>query len=176
MGMLLSQVRLELRSHDITKHVPRITSNNLTPAVGRSYTKDSPIQTVLPTYNLNRRSLHNGQTYNPITNETNELTRRHPQKQDAAIKNLTADLSLTKLTNSIHFFHADPLSEYSELSTFYVSSFYLEGKQWSSVQHYFQAQKYATGTSQWLMDRIRTADSPRKAYELGTDRKNSHVS
>ena len=157
MGTLLSQVRSELET---------VTQNTIKPAVRPS---SNTAINLLGKFIL-RNSPHT------VTTPSHLKTKISPQKQDATINSLTADFSLTKLTDSIHFFHADPLLEYSELSTFYVSSFYLEGKQWSSVQHYFQAQKYATGTSQWLMDRIRTADSPRKAYELGTDRKNSHVS
>ena len=175
--MLLSQVRLELKSCSITQnaHIP------ITPIIS-SFKQDSSSQAALTSTNGNllKRRQNMPTASNPITNQTRELIYRSPKsspsKQDSAMNTLSADLSRTKLTNSIHFSDPDPLVEYCELSTFYVNTFKLDGQYWSSVQHYFQAQKYATGTAQWLMDKIRTASSPNQAYELGTDRRNSRVS
>ena len=79
-------------------------------------------------------------------------------------------------TRCIKFYSPFQGSEYKEFSLFSVHPFLLDGKFWSSVQHYFQAQKYETGICQSLVDKIRTASSPSEAYELGTDRRNFHVS
>ena len=194
MGILLSQIRLELKSHSITKHV----HSSPTSVVSSSFTKYSSTQAAL-TSNLTgdqfkRRSLNIvptsynsalskcSPTHSPaITNITSDLLKRRlpessPAAQDTGINNISVDLSRTKLTNSIYFFDPNPLLKYNELSTFYVNKFNIDGMYWSSVQHYFQAQKYNTRISQWLMDKIRTSSFPSEAFELGTDRNNSRVS
>ena len=64
----------------------------------------------------------------------------------------------------IHFYSKSP--EYSWLSNFSEHGFKLDGVHWPSVEHFYQAQKYA-GTE--AAERIRQADSPLKAKKAGQD-------
>ena len=65
----------------------------------------------------------------------------------------------------IWFYSKSP--EYAWLSNFSEHGFALDGVRWASVEHYYQAQKYA-GTD--AVERIRLAESPHKARKLGQDR------
>jgi ribA/ribD-fused uncharacterized protein len=65
----------------------------------------------------------------------------------------------------IHFYSKTP--EYSWLSNFSEHGFKLDGVHWPSVEHFYQAQKYA-GTD--AAERIRQADSPLNARKAGQDR------
>ena len=66
-----------------------------------------------------------------------------------------------------------PNSKYKELSILSVDPFPLEGHHWWSVQHYFQAKKFRSAL---VVDQILKTPSPKKAFQIGTDRNNSHVS
>ena len=57
--------------------------------------------------------------------------------------------------------------EYGWLSNFSEHGFTLHGVRWPSVEHFYQAQKYA-GTE--AENRIRKADTPLKARKSGQDR------
>jgi hypothetical protein len=65
----------------------------------------------------------------------------------------------------ILFYSKSP--EYGWLSNFSEHGFTLDGVRWPSVEHFYQAQKYA-GTD--AAERIRRADTPRKARKAGQDR------
>lgn len=56
---------------------------------------------------------------------------------------------------------------YGFCSNFAYYSFYLKGKDWKTVEHYFQAQKFA-GTE--YEEEIRLLDYPRQAKWSGNDR------
>jgi len=57
--------------------------------------------------------------------------------------------------------------EHGFLSNFSKHGFELDGKQWRTVEHYFQAQKFA-GTPH--TERVRRASTPKEAKRLGNDR------
>lgn len=50
------------------------------------------------------------------------------------------------------------------LASFAPYPFHLDGKEWATVEHYFQASKFEQGEYQ---DRVRLAESPKKARQLG---------
>ena len=56
---------------------------------------------------------------------------------------------------------------FNELGTFSHHSFQLEGLEWPSVEHYFQAMKFEDPR---YRERIRQADHPKKARKLGRTR------
>ncbi len=58
-------------------------------------------------------------------------------------------------------------SEWSWLSNFFLSTFVLDGKEYPSVEHWFQSQKF---TDVSLQEQIRLAKSPASAKQLGKKR------
>ena len=60
----------------------------------------------------------------------------------------------------------DFFGEYYFMSNFYNSEIFLDGYSWSTVEHYFQAQK-AFDIDKDQYDAIRTAKTPRWAKTLG---------
>lgn len=67
------------------------------------------------------------------------------------------------------------VSRYDEnepLGTYSDHSFELEGRSWPTVEHYYEAMKYADIEYQ---ETIRKSESPAKANELGHDRKQKRV-
>ena len=70
------------------------------------------------------------------------------------------------MTTSIEF--SSYSATYNEFSNFYSSPFTLKDKQWPTVEHYFQAQKFPGDKE--LQQRIRTADTPAIAKKLGRTR------
>jgi len=59
-------------------------------------------------------------------------------------------------------------AEYGVLSNFALYPIQLRGKQWSTSEHYFQAQKFIAARDQ---DEIRAANTPMLAARMGRDRK-----
>ncbi len=57
---------------------------------------------------------------------------------------------------------------YQEFSNFYKSKFLLDGKEWPSVEHYFQAQKFESNPN--YQETIRSAKEASKAKTLGASR------
>ena len=57
--------------------------------------------------------------------------------------------------------------KYAEFSNFSRHGFTLKGKFWSTVEHYFQAQKFPDHPQE---ERIRTASTPKEAKRLGSTR------
>ncbi|MDR2954321.1 MAG: NADAR family protein [Prevotella sp.] len=67
---------------------------------------------------------------------------------------------------TIYFYSVN--DEYSELSNFAYYEISIDGLRWPTVEHYFQAQKFANKAYQ---RKIKTADNPMLAAMLGRDRK-----
>lgn len=61
--------------------------------------------------------------------------------------------------------------EYGEFSNFSPHPIVLDGKQWPTTEHYFQAQKFAGTGNDAYMEDIRKAKSPMIAARLGRSRK-----
>jgi len=59
-------------------------------------------------------------------------------------------------------------SQYSEFSNFHTSPFTLKDKQWQTVEHYFQAQKFPGDPV--LQETIRLALTPASAKKMGRTR------
>lgn len=59
-------------------------------------------------------------------------------------------------------------AQYSEFSNFYSSPFILKDKQWPTVEHYFQAQKFPGDPN--LQEMIRLALTPASAKKMGRTR------
>lgn len=68
--------------------------------------------------------------------------------------------------NAIEFSSKSPT--YSEFSNFHSSPFTLKGKEWPTVEHYFQAEKFTEDSE--LQERIRLSVSPAAAKKLGRTR------
>lgn len=66
---------------------------------------------------------------------------------------------------TIYFYSSQ--DNYFEFSNFSQHGFTLKGKYWSTVEHYFQAQKF-TDSSQ--SEKIRLTSSPKQAKQLGQTR------
>ena len=69
-------------------------------------------------------------------------------------------------TPSIRFYSVD--DAYGEFSNFARYPIRLNGKQWPTSEHYFQAQKF---TNAQIKERVRRANTPALAARLGRDRK-----
>jgi len=71
-----------------------------------------------------------------------------------------------EMLNEIKFYAVS--NEYGEFSNFYNSPIKVGKYTWPTVEHYFQAQKFAGSEYEHM---IRKAKSPMKAAELGRNRK-----
>jgi ribA/ribD-fused uncharacterized protein len=60
------------------------------------------------------------------------------------------------------------VDKYGEFSNFSRYGVDLDGRWWPTTEHYFQAQKFGDET---YRERIRIAETPKKAAELGRSRK-----
>lgn len=69
-------------------------------------------------------------------------------------------------TPSIRFYSVD--DAYGEFSNFARYPIRLNGKQWPTSEHYFQAKKF---TDAQLKERVRRANTPALAARMGRDRK-----
>jgi ribA/ribD-fused uncharacterized protein len=67
-------------------------------------------------------------------------------------------------SNQIRFYnHGEP---YYEFTNFYPTNVFIDGKNWPTTEHYFQAQKFV-GTP--YVEKIRRLPSPRDAFQLSRD-------
>ena len=67
-------------------------------------------------------------------------------------------------TDAVYVSRSDPLNDFG---TFSRHSLFLDGQEWPSVEHYYQAMKFDDAQ---YRERIRQADHPRKARKLGRSR------
>ncbi len=65
------------------------------------------------------------------------------------------------------YFYSAREEPYGAFSNFSRHSFKLDGLYWPTVEHYFQAQKFA-GTP--YLEKVRRAATPKQAAEIGRDR------
>ena len=68
--------------------------------------------------------------------------------------------------SSIEFSSKSP--SFNELSNFHKAKFLLDGKEWPTVEHYFQAQKFSSSPE--YQEKIRAAPQPAKAKSLGASK------
>lgn len=57
---------------------------------------------------------------------------------------------------------------HQQFSNFYPAKFFLDGKEWPTVEHYFQAQKFSSNPE--YQEKIRAATQPVRAKSLGASR------
>ena len=57
------------------------------------------------------------------------------------------------------------ITEFNEFSNFHISPFIVDGLEWKTVEHFFQAQKFPTDKE--LQEKIRVASNPVQAKRLG---------
>ena len=69
---------------------------------------------------------------------------------------------------TIYFYKAN--APYGCFSNFSPHGIYLQGQDWPTVEHYYQAQKFAGTGNGVLMERIRAAATPEAAAAVGRDR------
>jgi ribA/ribD-fused uncharacterized protein len=67
---------------------------------------------------------------------------------------------------TIHFSSKSPT--FKEFSNFHKAKFLLDGKEWPTVEHYFQAQKFQTSPE--YQEKIRSASEASKAKTLGSSK------
>ena len=67
-------------------------------------------------------------------------------------------------SNQIRFYNRD--EPYYEFTNFYPTNVFIDGKNWPTTEHYFQAQKFV-GTP--YVEKIRRFPSPRDAFQLSRD-------
>lgn len=69
--------------------------------------------------------------------------------------------------NHLYFYNAG--SPYYEFTNYYLLAkpVEIDGKKWTTTEHYFQAQKYPN--TPWLQNKIQAAGTPREAFNIGRD-------
>lgn len=69
---------------------------------------------------------------------------------------------------TIYFYKVE--NPYGYLSNFSPHSIYLDGANWSTVEHYYQAQKFVGSPNEFVIPLIAAAPTPEAAAALGRDR------
>jgi ribA/ribD-fused uncharacterized protein len=69
---------------------------------------------------------------------------------------------------TIYFYKVE--NPYGYLSNFSPHSIYLDGADWSTVEHYYQAQKFVGSPNEFVIPLIAAAPTPEAAAALGRDR------
>jgi ribA/ribD-fused uncharacterized protein len=72
------------------------------------------------------------------------------------------------MTDPVYFY--SKTTAYHELSNFAPFGFVEDGAYWSTVEHYFQAQKFPDAECAAYREKIRTAKTPKQAKALGQTR------
>ncbi len=68
---------------------------------------------------------------------------------------------------TIYFYKVE--NPYGYLSNFSPHSIYLDGADWSTVEHYYQAQKFVGSPNEFVIPLIAAAPTPEAAAALGRD-------
>jgi ribA/ribD-fused uncharacterized protein len=69
---------------------------------------------------------------------------------------------------TIYFYKVE--NPYGYLSNFSPHSIYLDGADWATVEHYYQAQKFVGSPNEFVIPLIAAAPTPEAAAALGRDR------
>lgn len=72
------------------------------------------------------------------------------------------------MKDNINFYRQD--KPYGEFSNFYYSPIIMDGLEWLTTEHYFQAQKFAHIEDKKYVEIVRNSTSPGDAAKLGRDR------
>lgn len=88
-----------------------------------------------------------------------------PQDNDEVVESAPAATVLQE-GGAVEFSSKSP--SHTQFSNFYKSKFFLDGKEWPTVEHYFQAQKFSSNPE--YQEKIRGAPQAAKAKSLGASR------
>ena len=82
-----------------------------------------------------------------------------PVQDFKSIKKAAAP-TLSNSGSTIYF--SDPTGPYACFSNHYMTAIYIDGKQWPSTEHYFQAMKFTSPAYQDTIRQARTTDDAKK--------------
>ena len=101
-----------------------------------------------------------------VTEETPEETPEETVAKETIILPLEEQQGGKQSEGPIEFSSKSP--SYSEFSNFHKAKFMLDGKEWPTVEHYFQAQKFSSSPE--YQEKIRGASEPSRAKTFGSSK------
>jgi ribA/ribD-fused uncharacterized protein len=72
------------------------------------------------------------------------------------------------MKDNINFYRQQ--NEYGEFSNFYFAPITIDGLEWPTTEHYFQAQKFAHLEDKQYVELVRLSETPSEAAKLGRNR------